>query len=104
LPTYDTTATIAKALATRPEMRSIESQQNIAELSRKSVSEQRLPQLEFSGHWLYQGEHFSEAIPAYSYLLGLEIPHLGVLRWCADSFAIGGTDQRARRCIHCKNY
>ena len=42
LPTYDTTATIAKALATRPEMRSIESQQNIAELSRKSASEQRI--------------------------------------------------------------
>jgi outer membrane protein TolC len=65
---------IAKALVTRPEMRSIESQQNIAALSRKSASEQRLPQLEFSGHWLYQGEHFSDAIPAYSYLLGLEIP------------------------------
>jgi outer membrane protein len=74
LPTYDTATTIAKALATRPEMRSIESQQTIAELSRKSASEQRLPQLEFSGHWLYQGEHFSDAIPAYSYLLGLEIP------------------------------
>jgi outer membrane protein len=74
LPSYDTVATIAKALATRPEMRSIESQQNIAALSRKSASEQRLPQLEFSGHWLYQGEHFSDAIPAYSYLLGLEIP------------------------------
>jgi outer membrane protein len=74
LPTYDAAATITKALATRPEMRSIESQQNIAALSRKSASEQRLPQLEFSGHWLYQGEHFSDAIPAYSYLLGLEIP------------------------------
>jgi outer membrane protein len=74
LPTYDITATIAKALTTRPEMRSIESQQNIAALSRKSASEQRLPQLEFSGHWYYQGEHFSDAIPAYSYLLGLEIP------------------------------
>jgi outer membrane protein len=74
LPTYETTAMIAKALVTRPEMRSIESQQNIAALSRKSASEQRLPQLEFSGHWLYQGEHFSDAIPAYSYLLGLEIP------------------------------
>jgi outer membrane protein len=74
LPTYDTATTIAKALATRPEMRSIESQQTIAELSRKSASEQRLPQLDFSGHWLYQGEHFSDAIPAYSYLLGLEIP------------------------------
>ena len=74
LPTYETTAMIAKAWVTRPEMRSIESQQNIAALSRKSASEQRLPQLEFSGHWLYQGEHFSDAIPAYSYLLGLEIP------------------------------
>jgi outer membrane protein TolC len=74
LPTYDITTTIAKALTTRPEMRSIESQQSIAALSRKSASEQRLPQLEFSGHWYYQGEHFSDAIPAYSYLLGLEIP------------------------------
>jgi outer membrane protein TolC len=74
LPAYDVSSSIATALATRPEMRAIASEERIAELTRKSAQEQRLPRLEFSGYWLYQGEHFSDAIPAYSYVLGLDIP------------------------------
>jgi outer membrane protein TolC len=74
LPAYDVSSSIATALATRPEMRAIASEERIAELTRKSAQEQRLPRLEFSGYWLYQGEHFSDAIPAYSYMLGLDIP------------------------------
>jgi outer membrane protein len=74
LPVYDRPAMLNQALANRPEMISIASQQRIAELTHKSASEQRLPQLDFSGFWYYQGEHFSEGIPAYTYSLGLNLP------------------------------
>ncbi len=74
LPAYDKTTAIAAALADRPEMQSLASQEHIAQLSRKAASEQRLPQLDFSGLWMYQGAHFSDGIPAYTYLLGLDIP------------------------------
>jgi len=74
LPSYDVPTVIAGALATRPEMQALASQQRIAELAHKSAGEQRLPQLDFSGFWLYQGAHFSEAIPAYNYQIALDIP------------------------------
>lgn len=74
LPAYDRATMLNEALADRPEMKSIASQQRIAELEHKAASEQRLPQLDFSGFWYYQGEHFNEGIPAYTYALGLSLP------------------------------
>ncbi len=74
LPAYDKPAAIAGALANRPEMRAVASQEHITELSRKSAADQRLPRLDFSGFWLYQGAHFSDAIPAYNYEVDLDIP------------------------------
>jgi outer membrane protein TolC len=74
LPAYDRAAMLSEALASRPEMKSIASQQRIAELDHKAAVEQRLPQLDFSGFWYYQGEHFSEGLPAYTYALGLTLP------------------------------
>ena len=74
LPTFDRSAVIAGALATRPEMKTIISQQRIALLSRKEASEQRLPRLSFEAAWSGQGEHPSEVLPAYSYQLDLIIP------------------------------
>jgi len=74
LPTFDRAAVIAGALATRPEMKTIISQQRIALLSRKQASEQRLPRLTFEAAWSGQGEHASEVLPAYSYQLDLTIP------------------------------
>jgi outer membrane protein len=74
LPSYDRATVIAGALANRPEMQALASQQRIAELAHKSAGEQRLPQLDFSGFWLYQGAHFSDGIPAYNYQIALDVP------------------------------
>jgi len=74
LPSYEVAASITSALAHRPEMQALASQERIAGLERKSAGEQRLPQIDFSGFWYYQGEHFSDAIAAYTYLGSLEIP------------------------------
>jgi outer membrane protein len=74
LPALEKEALLNKALTSRPEIRSLNSQDRIAKLSVDAAREQRLPQLDFSGFWLYQGEHFSDAIPAYTYELSLEFP------------------------------
>ncbi len=74
LPAYDVAVLLDESLAARPEMLAIKSQQRMAELEHKAASEQRYPQLDFSGFWYYQGEHFSDAIPAYTYALALNIP------------------------------
>jgi outer membrane protein len=74
LPVFDRDSSIAKALSTRPEMKAIAAETHIAELSRKSASEQRLPQLDFTGFWSYQGEHFNDSIPSYSYAASVSIP------------------------------
>jgi outer membrane protein TolC len=74
LPTLEKEALLNQALAARPEIRSLNSQKRIAHLSTDSASEQRLPQLEFSGFWYYQGSHLNNGIPAYSYELSLQFP------------------------------
>jgi outer membrane protein len=74
LPTPERESLLNQALASRPEIRSMNSQQRIARLSLQSVRDQRLPQLGFSGFWFYQGEHFNDGIPAYTYALSLEVP------------------------------
>jgi hypothetical protein len=52
---------------TRPEIHSLNAQQRIAQLTTDSAREQRLPQMDFSGFWLYQGSLFNDGIPAYTY-------------------------------------
>ena len=74
LPALEKQALVNQALAARPEIRSLNSQKRIAHLATDSASEQRLPQLEFSGFWYYQGSRFNNGIPAYSYDLSLQFP------------------------------
>jgi len=52
----------------------LNSQERIARLSVDAAREQRLPQLEFSGFWSYQGDHFNSAIPAYTYAGSMQFP------------------------------
>jgi outer membrane protein len=74
LPEFEKMEAIKTALATRPEMQAQASQERIAHLEKKSASEERAPQLDFSGNWLYQGSHFDNGIPAYTYQVGFSIP------------------------------
>ncbi|MGA8406504.1 MAG: TolC family protein [Candidatus Acidiferrales bacterium] len=74
LPVLEKEALLNQALSTRPEIRSLDSQQRIAHLSTDSAREQRLPQLDFSGFWLYQGARFNDGIPAYTYAISLQFP------------------------------
>ena len=74
LPVYDRVAMISRALARRPEMQSIKSQQRIASLSRDKARDQRYPTLDFKGFWFYQGARFNDGIPAYTYEISLDVP------------------------------
>ena len=74
LPAMDKDALVTEALASRPEMRSFDSQQRIAHLATNAAGEQRLPQLDFSGFWHYQGKHWNDGVPGYTYEITLEFP------------------------------
>src|SRR6202789_1026025 len=74
LPKLEKEALLSLALATRPEILSVTSQQRIARLSADSAGEQRLPQLGFTGFWLYQGSQFNNGVPAYTYEASVEFP------------------------------
>ena len=74
LPAMDRDALLKQAFTSRPELHSLDSQQRIAKLSTDSARDERLPQLDFTGFWFYQGAHFTEGIPAYTYQIALEFP------------------------------
>jgi outer membrane protein len=74
LPEVETAAAIDTALVNRPEMQAQAAKEHIARLERKAASEERSPQIEFSGDWLYQGSRFNNGIPAYTYQIGFNLP------------------------------
>jgi outer membrane protein len=74
LPVLEKEALLNEALSSRPEIRSLNSQQRIAKLMTDSAREQRLPQLDFSGFWYYQGSRFDNGVPAYTYEISLQFP------------------------------
>jgi outer membrane protein len=74
LPALDKRTLLDQALNSRPEIHSFNSQQRIAKLTTDAAGEQRLPQLDFSGFWYYQGSRFNNGIPAYTYAISLEFP------------------------------
>ena len=74
LPAMDRESLLNQALAERPEVRSLSSQTRIAKLSTDAARDQRYPQMAFAGFWMYQGAHFNDGIPAYTYAVSLEFP------------------------------
>ncbi|HEX4002331.1 MAG TPA: TolC family protein [Candidatus Acidoferrales bacterium] len=74
LPAFDKESLLDQAMASRPEVASLNSQSRIAQLSVDSAREERLPRLDFSGFWFYQGEHFDSGLPTYSYQVSMMFP------------------------------
>ena len=74
LPEVETITAIDAALVSRPEMQAQVARERITRLERKAASEERAPQVEFSGDWLYQGSRFNNGIPAYTYQIGFNLP------------------------------
>ena len=74
LPALDRQTLLDQALTSRPEILSLNSERRIAKLTTDAAGEQRLPQLDFSGFWFYQGSRFNNGIPAYTYAISLDFP------------------------------
>jgi len=74
LPALERDALLDQAMKQRPEVRSLNSEKRVAKLTADANREQRLPQVGFSGFWYYQGAHFNDGIPAYTYELSLDFP------------------------------
>ena len=74
LSEIETTTAIDAALVNRPEMQAQAARERITRLERKASSEERSPQIEFSGDWLYQGSRFNNGIPAYTYQIAFNVP------------------------------
>ena len=73
-PEVSTDQTLERAYSTRPELRQILSQEQRAELERKTATDQRLPKLTLSGGWLEQGLTPTGIIPVYQYQASLDFP------------------------------
>ena len=73
-PEYPADESIERAWVERPEMKAIASQVRAAELDRKRIEAERLPNLSLSGSWNLQGITPTQAIPVYEFGVNLDIP------------------------------
>ena len=73
-PEFEASPSLEQALATRPEMKALEARERIAVLGQKTASESRLPSINLSGNWAYQGLSLPSVIPSYIFQVSLDVP------------------------------
>ena len=73
-PEFPGDASISSALANRPELQSLLSQEAAARIEQKAAREQRLPSLSVGGTWAYQGTSLSSSIPTYAIAATVSVP------------------------------
>jgi outer membrane protein TolC len=55
-------------------MKALEARERIAVLGKKTASESRLPSINLSGNWAYQGLSLPSVIPSYIFQVSLDVP------------------------------
>jgi outer membrane protein TolC len=73
-PAFDGENSVATAIHTRPEMRTVEAQMRAAEWQKAAAKDQRLPRISVGGGWSLQGTTPNTMIPVYQYGAALEVP------------------------------
>jgi outer membrane protein TolC len=73
-PEFEASQSLEQALATRPEMQALEARERIARLGKKTASDSRLPSINLSGDWAYQGLSLQSSIPSYTFQASLDVP------------------------------
>jgi outer membrane protein TolC len=73
-PEFPGDASISSALANRPELQSLASQEAAARIKRQFTREQRLSSLSVGGTWDYQGTSLSSSIPTYVLAATVSVP------------------------------
>jgi outer membrane protein len=74
MPQPDPQASVALALASRPEWKAMDAQLRAARNLHHAAVEQRLPSLRFEGSWDYSGVSSASGIPVYNYQASLTLP------------------------------
>jgi len=73
-PQFEASQSLEQAITTRPEMRALEARERIVMLEKKAASESRLPSINLSGDWAYQGLSLGSSIPSYVFGVSLDVP------------------------------
>ncbi len=73
-PEYPGDASVAAAIANRPEMKSLDAQITAAGYDRRAAREERLPSLSIGGDWAYQGSSLPASIPTYAVGATVNVP------------------------------
>jgi outer membrane protein len=73
-PEYPGDASVAAAIANRPEMKSLDAQLAAAGYDRRAAREERLPSLSIGGDWAYQGSSLPASIPTYAVGATVNVP------------------------------
>ncbi len=73
-PQPDVMASIDAALGERQEWKALQEREKAAGLEKKASQESRLPKVDFSGNWAYEGSSSTTGIPTYNYQAGVSVP------------------------------
>ena len=73
-PEFVASESIEQALATRPEMKTLEARERVSRLAIRAASESRLPSVNFGGDWAYQGLSLASSIPSYTFQISFDVP------------------------------
>jgi outer membrane protein len=65
---------IEAALGTRQEWKALEEQLKAAGYQKKASRDSRLPKVDFTGNWAYEGSSSTTGIPTYNYQAGVSVP------------------------------
>jgi outer membrane protein len=73
-PQPDALASIESALDERQEWKALQERLKAAGLEKKASQYSRLPKVDFSGNWAYEGSSSTTGIPTYNYQAGVSVP------------------------------
>src|ERR1700676_788949 len=73
-PQPDAVASIESARSERQEWKALQERLKAAGLEKKASQDSRLPTLNFTGNWTYEGSSSTTGIPTYTYQAGVSVP------------------------------
>jgi outer membrane protein TolC len=73
-PKVEAGQSIEQAYESRPEMKALQAREQIAELEKRGASDSRLPSVNLSGFWAYQGLSEPSSIPSYTFQVAVDFP------------------------------
>ncbi|HXQ98374.1 MAG TPA: TolC family protein [Candidatus Limnocylindrales bacterium] len=73
-PQPDALASIESALGERQEWKALQQRLKAAGLEKKASQYSRLPKVDFTGNWAYDGSSSTTGIPTYNYQAGVSVP------------------------------